>query len=180
MTEIRSAFSPMFNETGFEARLDWHVSRREFAENVKRLFEELRSHKAAFPLPVPASTGTAACLLAGIDCKGCPGLCCTRSSKHVSLFPSEAVRLGVKGTPDSQGQIPLPLPCQFLRKGQCSVYAERPAHCRLYPVQTGGSGQGTAGQEVIVGLDSYCPEALRLGLRVYMTSYDLAHGLKSL
>ena len=117
MTEIRSAFSPLFNETGFEARLDWHVSRREFAENVKRLFEELRSHKAAFPLPVPASTGTAACLLAGIDCKGCPGVCCTRSSKHVSLFPSEAVRLGVKGTPDSQGQIPLPLPCQFLRKG---------------------------------------------------------------
>ncbi len=180
MSEIKGAFSPLFNEIGFEARIDWHVSRRDFSQNVKKLFEDLRQHRAAFPLPVAANTGSAACLLAGIDCKGCPGRCCTRSLKHVSLFPSEAAKLGIKGTPDSQGKIALTLPCKFFKKGQCSVYADRPAHCRLYPVQAGGSGQGASGQEVIVGLDSYCPEAFRLGLRVYMTSYDLAHGLNNL
>jgi Fe-S-cluster containining protein len=180
MSELKSAFSPLFNEIGFEARIDWHVSRRDFAQNVERLFEDLRQHHAAFPLPVAANNGSAACLLAGINCKGCPGLCCTRRAHHVALFPSEAIKLGLDVAPDSQGRLALALPCKFLKKGQCSVYADRPAHCRLYPVQTGGSGKGAFGQDVIVGLDSYCPESLRLGLRVYLTSYDLAHGLKNL
>ena len=168
----------MFNETGFEARIDWNLSRREFAESLKRLFEDLRAHHAAIPLPVAADIGPAACLLAGIDCKGCTGLCCTRASKVVALSPSEASELGIKGTPDSQGQIPLPLPCRFLKKGRCSIYSERPAACRLYPIQAGGSGKGASGREVIIGLDSACPESLRLGLRFYLASYDLAHVTK--
>jgi len=178
MTELRSTFSPLFNEAGFETRIDWNLSRREFAESLKKLFEDLKEHHAAIPLQIAADIGPVTCLLAGIDCKGCPGLCCTRARKHVSLSPSEAVKLGIKETPGSQGQVPLPLPCKFLRKGQCSIYSDRPAACRLYPVQAGGSGKGAAGQDVIIGLDSYCPESLRLGLRVYLASYDLAHAAK--
>lgn len=180
MTELNRAFSPLFNEPGFEARIDWNVSRREFAENIKRLLEELRKNRAAIPLPVQGTTGLAASLLAGIDCKRCDGLCCTRGSQYISLFPSEAARLGIKGAPDDMGQVPMSLPCKFLRKGQCSVYADRPARCRFYPVQIGGSAKGAGGEGVFVGLDSSCPEALRLGLRVYMASYDLAHGMKDL
>jgi Fe-S-cluster containining protein len=180
MSELKKAFSPVFNETGFETRIDWEVSRRVFAENIKKLFEDLRKRHAAIPLPVTASIGAAACLLAGIDCKGCPGICCNQSGDYISLLPSEAAKLGVKGTPDNLGRIPLSLPCRFFKKGQCSVYSDRPGHCRLYPVQAGGSGRGAAGQETIIGLDSRCPESLRLGLRVYMVSYDLAHGVKNL
>jgi len=180
MSELKSAFSPLFNEPGFEARIDWHVSRRDFAQNLKRLFEALRKHHAAIPLPVAANEGLTACLLAGIDCKGCAGLCCTRSSKHVSLFPSEALKLGITGTPDARGHVAMPLPCKSFKKGQCSIYSDRPAHCRLYPVQVGGNGNGASGRDVIIGLDSYCPESLRFGLRIYMASYDLAHGLKDL
>ncbi len=180
MSELRSAFSPVFNEAGFETRIDWDVSRRDFAENLKKLFEDIRKRHAAIPLPVAASTGTAAALLAGIDCRGCDGVCCVRSSKFVSLFPTEAARLGVKGTPDSQGQVPMPLPCRFFKKGQCSVYADRPARCRLYPVQIAGTGQGPRGQETIVGLDSSCPESARLGLSLYMAAYDLSRGAKGL
>jgi Fe-S-cluster containining protein len=178
MSEIRESFSPLFNEAGFEARIDWNLSRREFAESLKRLFADLQRHHAAIPLPISADIGAVTCLLAGIDCKGCGGLCCTRASKHVSVSASEALSLGLKRAPDTQGQTPLALPCKFFKKGQCSIYASRPAACRLYPVQAGGSGKGASGPDVIIGLDSYCPESLRLGLRVYLASYDLAHAAK--
>jgi Fe-S-cluster containining protein len=180
MSELKSAFSPEFNEAGFEARIDWSLSRKEFARSIERLIEEIKKHQAAIPLPVAASIGAASCLLAGIDCKGCPGLCCTRAGKYVSLTDAEARRLGIEGTPNSLGHIDMPLPCKSFKKGQCSVYADRPAHCRLYPVQAGGSGRGVAGHEAIIGLDSHCPEASRLALRVYMASYDMAHGVKDL
>ena len=180
MSELRGAYSPLFKEIGFEAQIDWNVSRREFAQNLKRLFEDLRKNHAAIPLPVAVSSGLAACVLAGIDCKSCTGLCCNRGSQHVSLFPSEALKLEIKGTPDSKGQISMTLPCKFVKKGQCSIYSDRPARCRLYPIQIGGSGTGASAPSAIVGLDSYCPESLRLGLRIYMASYDLAHGLKEL
>jgi len=180
MSELESAFSPVFNESGFETRINWDVSRRDFAENVKKLFEDIRKRHAAFPLPVAASTGVAASLLAGIDCKGCDGICCVGGSQFVSLFPSEALRLGVERAPDIQGQVPMPLPCRFFKNNKCSVYSERPARCRLFPVQIAGTGQGPRGQETIVGLDSMCPESLRLGLRLYMAAYDLRRGLKAL
>jgi Fe-S-cluster containining protein len=179
MSELKDSFSPLFNETGFEARIDWQVSRREFAQNIKKLFEDLRQHRANYPLPVAANAGAAASLLAGIDCRDCPGLCCNRKVNHVSLLPSEAVKLGVTSAPGGTGQNLLALPCKFLKKGQCSVYADRPARCRLYPVQVGGSTGGTSGAGVFVGLDSYCPESMRLGLRVYLAAYDLAQGLKN-
>ena len=178
MSEIKESFSTLFNEAGFEAKIDWNLSRREFAESIKRLFADLQKHRAAIPLPISADIGPVTCLLAGIDCKGCAGLCCTRASKHVSVSPSEALSLGLKATPDAQGQIPLPLPCKFYKKGQCSIYSDRPAACRLYPVQAGGCGKGASGRDVIIGLDSSCPESLRLGLRVYLASYDLAHAAK--
>jgi Fe-S-cluster containining protein len=178
MSELKSTFSPLFNEAGFEARIDWNLSRREFAESLKRLFADLKKHHAAIPLPIAADIGPVTCLLAGIDCKGCAGICCTRTSQNVLLTPSEALKLGIKGTPDSGGQILLPLPCKFFKKGQCSIYSDRPAACRLYPIQAGGSRQGKSGQDVIIGLDSYCPESLRLGLRVYLAAYDLAHVAK--
>jgi Fe-S-cluster containining protein len=175
MSELKSAFSPLFNESGFEAQIDWNLSRREFAKNLERLFENLQKHHAAIPLPIAADIGPVTCLLAGIDCKGCSGVCCTRGSQNVLLSQSEAIKLGIKGNPDNQGQILLPLPCKFFKKGQCSIYSDRPAACRLYPVQAGGSRKGASGQEVIIGLDSYCPESSHIGLRVYLTAYDLAH-----
>ncbi len=178
MTELKSTFSPVFEEAGFEATINWDLSRREFADSLKRLFADLQQHHAAIPLSIAADIGAVTCLLAGIDCKGCPGLCCTRASKHVSLSPDEATHLGIKGTPDDHGQVALSLPCKFLKKGQCSVYSERPVACKFYPVQFGGSGQGTSGQQVIIGLDSLCPESARIALRVYLTSYDLAHAAK--
>jgi len=177
MSELKPAFSPLFNETGFEARIDWNLSRREFAESLKKLFDDLKKRHAAIPLQIEADIGPVTCLLAGIDCKGCVGHCCTRSSKSVTLSPSEALRLNVSASPDSSGQIQMPLPCKFFKKGQCSVYSDRPAACRLYPVQAGGSG-GASGKDMIIGLDSYCTESLRLGLRVYLASYDLAHAAK--
>ncbi len=180
MSELRNAFSAEFNEFGLETRINWDVPRREFAENLKKLFDNIRQRRAAIPLPVTQSTGAAAALLAGIDCKGCDAICCTGGSQFVSLFPAEADRLGIKGTTDSHGQVPMPLPCRFLKKGKCSVYSERPARCRLYPVQTGGTGQGASGQETIVGLDSRCPESAGLALRVYLAAYDLARGAKGL
>jgi Fe-S-cluster containining protein len=178
MSELKRTFSPLFNETGFEARIDWNLSRREFAESLKRLFANLKKHGAAIPLPVNADIGPVTCLLAGIDCKGCAGICCTRTSQNVLLSPSEALKLDIKGTTDSSGQFLLSLPCKFFKKEQCSNYSERPAACRLYPVQAGGSGKGKTGQDVIIGLDSHCPESLRLGLRVYLAAYDLAHVAK--
>ena len=178
MPELKSTFSTVFNESGFEARIDWNLPRREFAESLKKLFADLQKNHAAIPLSITADIGAVTCLLASIDCKGCPGLCCTRASKHVLLSPDEASRLGIKQTIDSQGQPFLPLPCKFLRKAQCSIYSERPAACRFYPVQFGGSGQGASGSQVIIGLDSLCPESARVALRVYLTSYDLAHAGK--
>ena len=178
MSELKPVFSPLFNEAGFQARIDWNLSRREFAESIKRLFEDLKKHHAAIPLPITADIGPVTCLLAGIDCKGCAGNCCTRASQNVLLSPNEALRLGIKGTSDSSGQVLLSLPCKFFKKGQCSVYSERPAACRLYPVQAGGTGKRASPQDVIIGLDSYCPESLRLGLRVYLAAYDLAHATK--
>jgi Fe-S-cluster containining protein len=94
------------------------------------------------------------------------------------LSPPEALKLGIKGTSDGSGQVLLSLPCKFFKKGQCSIYSERPAACRFYPVQVGGTGKGSSPQDVIIGLDSYCPESLRLGLRVYLAAYDLAHAAK--
>ncbi len=179
MTEIRDVFNKDFNEPGLETSIDWTLPRREFAANVKGLFEELKKRGAAFPLPLSASSGSAASVLAGVDCRRCDGLCCNRPSTYISVFPSEAVRLGVKGTPDSKGQMQLPLPCKFVKKGQCSNYSDRPARCRFYPVQIGGAA-GAQGNVTFIGLDSFCPESFRLGLRIYMASYDLAHGLKSL
>ena len=178
MSELKSTFSPLFNEMGFETRIDWNLSRREFAESLKRLFADLKKHGAAIPLPISADIGPITCLLAGIDCKSCTGICCTRTSQNVLLSPAEASKLGIKGAADSSAQILLPLPCKFFKKGQCSIYSERPAACRLYPVQAGGSGKGASGHDVIIGLDSHCPESLRLGLRVYLAAYDLAHAAK--
>jgi len=180
MSELRAAFSARFNEAGFETQIDWDVSRRDFAANLKKLFEAIRQRRAAIPLPVAATAGSAAALLAGIDRRGCEGICCISGSQFVSLFPSEAARLGVTGAPDSQGQIPMVLPCRFLKKGRCSVYSERPARCRLYPVQIGGTGEGPSGQETIVGLDSVCPESARLALRLFLAAYDLRYGAKGL
>ncbi len=174
MTELKSTFSAAFNESGFEASIDWGLSRREFADSLKRLFSELQKNHAAIPLSIAADIGAVTCLLASIDCKGCTGLCCNRASKHVLLSPDEASRLGVKQTTDAKDPASLPLPCRFLKKAQCSIYSERPAACRFYPVQFGGSGQGASGTQVIIGLDSLCPESARVALRVYMTSYDLA------
>lgn len=178
MNEIKSTFSPVFKESGFEATINWGLSRREFADSLKRLFAELQKNHAAIPLAIAADIGAVTCLLASIDCKGCPGLCCTRASKQVMLSPYEASRLGIKQASDAQGQSSLPLPCKFLKKAQCSIYSERPAACRFYPVQFGGSGQGASGSQVIIGLDSLCPESARVALRVYLTSYDLANAGK--
>jgi Fe-S-cluster containining protein len=174
MIELKKAFSPLFNEAGFEAKIQWDLSRREFAESIKKLFADLQKHQAAIPLPVIADIGAVTSLLAGIDCKGCTGLCCNRPSKYVSVSAEETVKLGLKPALDSQGRTTMSLPCRFFKKGHCSVYSDRPAHCRFYPVQFGGSGGGSSGEDVIIGLDSYCPESLRLGLRVYLTAYDLA------
>jgi Fe-S-cluster containining protein len=178
MSELKSTYSPLFKEKGFETRINWDLSRREFAESLKRLFADLKKHGAAIPLPVTADIGPVTCLLAGIDCKGCAGICCTRTAQSVFLSPDEAQKLGIKGAADGSGQVLLPLPCKFFKKGQCSIYAERPAACRLYPVQAGGSGREASGQKIIIGLDSHCPESLRLGLRVYLATYDLAHTVK--
>ena len=175
MSELKSVFNPVFNEAGFEARIDWNLSRRDFAESLKKLFDELKKNRAAIPLPVTADIGPVTCLLAGIECKGCPGYCCTRVGQNVLLSSSEAIGLGMKKTDDGKGQTSLPLPCKFFKKGRCSIYLDRPAACRLYPIQAGGTGTGTKGQNVIIGLDSCCPESLRLGLRVYLSTYDLAH-----
>ncbi len=174
MPELKSTFSPVFKESGFEATINWGLSRRDFADSLKRLFEELRKNHAAIPLSIAAEIGAVTCLLASIDCKGCPGSCCNRASKQVLLSPDEAPRLGVKSTVDAQRQASLPLPCRFLKKGQCSIYSERPAACRIYPVQFGGSAQGASGSQVIIGLDSFCPESPRVALRVYLAAYDLA------
>ena len=179
MSELNKAFSPVFNEAGFEARIDWDLSRGDFAKKVKELFEELKKRRAAIPTPVAADIGPVTCILAGVDCKGCAGLCCTRSSKQITLSASEAHKLGIKVSPDRQGQIMMPLPCKFFKKGQCSIYSDRPAACRLYPVQVGGSGNGASGRNIVIGLDSYCPESMRIGLRLYLATYDLAHVTKN-
>ena len=174
---LERGFIPLFNETGFKTTIDWNLPRREFAENLKKLFADLEKHHAAIPLPLAADIGSMTCLLASIDCKGCPGHCCNRVSHNVLLSPEEAGRFGIKEK-SGEGQFLLPQPCKFFKKSQCSVYSDRPAACRLYPVQAGGSGPGNSGQQVIIGLDSHCPRSPRLGLRVYLVAYDLAHAAR--
>jgi|WetSurMetagenome_2_1015567.scaffolds.fasta_scaffold377162_1 hypothetical protein len=175
---LERGFIPLFNETGFKTRIDWNLSRREFTDSLKKLFADLEKHHAAIPLPLAADIGSMTCLLASIDCKGCPGMCCNRASHNVLLSPEEADRLGIKNKSGDTGQFVLPQPCKFLKKGQCSIYSDRPAACRLYPVQAGGSGPGSSGQQVIIGLDSHCPHSTPLGLRVYLVAYDLAHAAR--
>jgi Fe-S-cluster containining protein len=174
MGEIKGVFSPVFNEVGFKTQIDWNLSRRDFTENLKKLFSDLKKLKAAIPLPVTFDIGPVTCLLAGVDCKGCPGFCCTRVGHKVLLSDQEARKFNTKNPHDNHETNMLPLPCKYFKKGQCSIYADRPAACRLYPIQAGGTGAGTTGQNIIIGLDSLCPVSSRLALRVYLATYDLA------
>ncbi len=178
MSELKPAFSPRFNERGYQTSIDWSLSRGEFARRLQHLFEQLKDKRAAIPLPVTAEIGPVTCLLASIDCKGCNGLCCVRGTRYITLSPEEADRLKIKAPRNESGNVPMPVPCKFLKNGQCSIYTERPAACRMYPVQVGGAGTDNS-EDVILGLDSSCPQALHLALRVFLATYDLAHSAKS-
>ena len=181
MSELKSTFSPTFNEAGFEARIDWDVSRREFAQNVKKLFDDLKKNYAAFPLP----------------CRRDDGVYClpSRRNRLQGMFRPLL-------HPGFQGGLPLPIRgCQARHQWDCrqprqdssgaAVHIPQegtgvrymqtgPMPAELYPVQAGGERKGASGQQLIVGLDSFCPESWRLGQRLYMASYDLASGVKSL
>jgi Fe-S-cluster containining protein len=96
------------------------------------------------------------------------------NSEPIGLLPLEYNHLsdkyGNKNFIIKGAEAFLPLPCPFLKNGQCIIYRERPLVCVLYPFQPGGTdGDGRS----LIALSSSCPEARRITKQVYMMNWRL-------
>ena len=166
--------------------INWELPREEFQAHVRSMIDLVVERQLVIALPIPMVPGILSAALMSlvcsqIDCGGCNAICCKENTKRLYIPPSEAERLSNKYGKDALevfcGVSYIPMPCAFLKHGKCSIYEDRPSSCVLYPFQPGATNSNG---DVILALDSRCPEARRVSMRVYTGLWEIQTKVSSI
>lgn len=141
-----------------------------------------REQGKVLTLPIPLHSGEPfafqlSLVLSQVNCDKCDALCCKNDDNHngITLMSQdrevlEKMNLGhlIKGA----GIRPhLAYPCPLLKKKQCTIYADRPIACLLYPFQSGGSI--TDEHILTMAVSSSCPEGRRIARQVFIMAWHI-------
>jgi Fe-S-cluster containining protein len=159
----------------------WELPRREFLVDIREKIERATEEKLVLPLPVTILPGglfesVMSLLLPQVNCSGCNAPCCRRniSGLPFAIHLEECEALSKKYGADKftivGGYAHLPMPCPFLESNQCSIYEDRPLVCIMYPFQPGASAPSGVD---LLALESSCPEARRITMKVYMAYWEI-------
>jgi Fe-S-cluster containining protein len=170
---------------GIKTELNWNLPEAEFRRQIIDMIEKYRRAGKVIPLPWETEKGLAfasqlAVLLANLDCAMCNSFCCREAvagEAYIELTPWECADLVKKGHGQFIKNGCLPMPCPFLKTGGCSIYADRPLVCVLYPWQTGrenGKGEST------LAVSSSCPEGRRVALKIFMWAWVVLHRMQQI
>ena len=161
------------------AEIRWDADRPTFERGLKKFIKLARNEGKVIPLPVPLALETLVMPLAQVNCDGCDALCCKGGTQGgaVQLAPGEHKALVEKY--GDQGFITAPphggilQPCRFLKGRLCTIYAERPMGCMLFPMQPHG-GVATSRHATpmeALSVASSCPEGRRIAKAIYKSMY---------
>lgn len=175
--------------------IDWELNKEAFARHIQDLILKMNSSGKVIPLPVEGIPGRAflaqlSLLLSQVSCAGCSARCCRSNpcgDQEVPLMPGEYRKLSARygAGPFKRGKEchVIPMPCSFLKEeyhrdwgfhGRCSIYADRPLVCVIFPFQWGGR----IDTEIALSVSSDCSEGRRIAEAVYMASWELRRAFK--
>ena len=153
-------------------QINWEVTREQFYQQIADMIEQFRKNGKVIPLPLPDDIAAGTVLLAALNCDHCH-LCCT-SIIDANLMQTEIRDLQVKYGKDGFTKDGLTFPCRFISPTGCSIYEERPMVCMTFPLQ--GSASSNLGK--VLAVDSACPQAREIALRIYIFAWDLSNKRK--
>lgn len=161
--------------------IEWELPQAAFRHQVRDMIHKAEKSGKVLALPMKVASGMVAMdlitmLLAQVNCEGCDAPCCKRNpnDQPIRLLPPEYRRLAEKYGEHhfiKQGDFGImPMPCPFLKNNRCTIYADRPLVCVLYPFQPGATdGSGN----MMLALASSCPEGRRITRQIYMSSWQI-------
>lgn len=167
--------------------INWDLPRREFQLHIRDLIDTVVEKELVIALPIPiiqgtASAGTLGLVVSQIDCSACTAPCCRQNVEDKLLFvlPTEHQTLsrkyGDKHFRTVNGHTYIQMPCPFLVSNKCSIHEDRPSVCVLYPFQPGANDETG---NPLLALDSRCPEARRITMRVYTSMWEIQQRARS-
>lgn len=159
--------------------IDWALSEEAFRTQIQRMIAAAMAGGKVLALPVSPSVETMMLLLSQVHCDHCDAACCTSTPGGLlPLTPSEfkflAERYGAHGMVPAEFGGAIRMPCRFLHKHRCSIYADRPLVCIAFPLQPGGAfGTSMGERREGLSLASSCPEGRRIAKAVYMVAWSM-------
>jgi Fe-S-cluster containining protein len=166
--------------------INWLAPRQEFQQSILDMVETCRKNDSVISVPIEMHPGSEflndlSLILSMIECSACDALCCrtNHGTQGIPLTDKEAAWLekdfSIQSTCIAVGFKQMDVPCKLLNRNRCAIYQSRPQVCCVYPFQPGG--RDAAGQELFA-LDSQCPSARTVAVKIYLRKYEILNLFK--
>ena len=145
--------------------IDWSLDWDDFQKQIGQIISSCRDDDRSIPLPLPMVMEIGCAVLTAIDCTGCDARSC-KARDNAILLPDEYENLKEKyGDRGFTSDRKLHLPCRFLSNNRCSIHKlDKPTICDTYPLQSGGTIEGSAALSLAID----CPAAVKYAKKLYL------------